>query len=322
MESIVLDGWGCGQNWGEIEVRQPYKGIDVYVEILPRLPGAIREDLVADLGHYERARIAREWVEDGMVDGAIEHAEDMLDRYNMDASNREAIQAYIKKALVYFENAQALWNYWSRRFVPGKTPADPMKAPNMVHVAGSPHWMLTSRAYPGCTEEMSWPDLGLIPVTQLDGNYGGGRDFLDVACPHKHEILAHHSDANVYYDLVVAAIMNARCASEAAAAVGLFYKNRSRISGKIKTPTKSKTNLGSAINIYAPGGVKQGPGAYAPLQPGEPQPPIIGAPAPEPGPEEPQIPEGDTKAARAKKKDNTILIAAAAGAALLIFGRK
>lgn len=337
IDSPVVDDKNCGQDWSEIEIRQPYKSIDMYVEVLPQLNTYGIDGLGNAMG-AERAKITHEWVEKGIVDEVIDRAEALLEEYNMDSQNQNAIQGYIDNAIKYLERATEIWKWWDGEFVPYGTPWQP-KGPQghphyFVSVMESPHWPLSRHGARGCGSDPG--SLSTVPTSKLD--YVHPRplenapdiwpDFLTIRCPNNTEQVGHEHDANLYAELILSAIAHARCAAEAAAAVGIFYKNKARVSGKILAPKVSKfPSSGSKIYAPGPGGGLGGKGAgsYA-VQPGEPHPPIIEPPEGGvgggiPGPEEPHVPS-DTSKPTKKKKDNTLLIAGAAAVGLFLFGKK
>lgn len=325
--------WVCGRNWGEFEIRQPYKNIDVHSETVPALEGINRAALTTPDPVTSHAGVVHGWVESGELDEAIGHAESMLDKYSMDAKNRAAIQEYVDRAVLYMERADRLWEFWADHFAPSGTPwqshGEKGKTHYFVSVGEHPHWPLSYTAQPGCGGKV---DTGNIPVKDLPyvhsrpskGAPDTWPDFMAIRCPGERALKAHEEDAKIYIDLVVAAFENARCASEAAAAVGVFYKNRSRIAGQILKPDIPKTKYGAGVNIYAPSGETHGPGNYAPLQPDEPQPPQIRQP--DPAPEDPtpgEIPEIVPKpAATKKKKGNTGILLGAAAVGVFILSRR
>lgn len=277
----------CGHDWDiQVEIRAPYKTVDKHVNVLPiafHLFEAFSDDpdkaipiLVKD--DFEAALLEA-------IDGADELLENYEESGYMDAKNYTAINTMIKRARAYTSFAMKLKNFWRDSYNP-----DPGKGPR--------GWPLEQNLPGNDCDNKSAPETGeIFTLTE------GGPGSVTFVCPTDHDKENHESDRQVFKDLLEAAMLNARCAQEAAAAVGTYYRN--------KEEYESRPGSGMAIQ-YGPRPTEGMPKLKVvepPIPPTEPEerPPII-EPDAEPEPTAP------TK----KKKDNTLLIAGAAALGLMM----
>lgn len=368
----VLNGIGaCGSYWDFVEIRQPYKNIDKYVESLPKIISVGREDLDTDTA-TDRAKIIRHWVSiDGLTHDVISAAESMYEKYKriIDQKNSKAIKAHIDLAWKYANNAKKLWDWWANKYVSIRTPlfeeiditvsedSEWLKknyAAFLLHFGGwakknkdkkvplananyKIHWPLSEAKYAGCDQDYPYPNLGVA-------EYGANFKDVFVNCPESYEFDAHYHDAQLYCDLVIASVAHARCATEASAAVGILYKNKATVSGKIlptQGPGLTDSASGWVLATKKPSISDTGSGIYAPPSEPDSDAPIIEPPVTEDGAPESGIEEDDTipdigiegdgivepdtapeTKKVSKKKDNTMLIAGVAAVGLLLMMKK
>lgn len=280
----------CGADWDiNVEIRAPYKNVDKYLNVLPII-FAKYEALSGTLSDSLPIMVSRDF-QDALRD-AIDGATELLFDYNnagyMDSKNRSSIDAMIDKARKYFEYALALQNYWeSYSSDPGKGPVG---------------WRLEDElARDGC-EYKAAPEKGGIFTMTKDG-----AKTVNFTCPTDTDKDHHESDRQTFFKLMEAAMRTCRCAQEAAAAVGSYFRNKEHYD--------SQPGAGMGVQ-FAPkkAAPKMGVAQMMPIEPEE-----------EPEEEPPEIPEVEPEEeppppppAKKKKKDNTLLIAGAAALGLLM----
>ena len=282
----------CGADWDiPVEIRAPYKNVDKFVNMLPMVY-SLYEALSDDLETSLPIMVTSDF-RSAVID-AIDGAAEMLDEYNdagfMDGKNRSAIQKMIDRARSYVDHASKLKNYWKSEYSshPGKAP---------------PGWPLEQElAGNGCEYKAAPEKGGIFTFTQ------DGPGEVNFTCPTTTDKDNHEADRTTFFKLMEAAVRNARCAQEAAAAVGTYYRNKDSYDsqpggGAVKyAPKKAELpKMGVAKMPAIPP-----PGAGEP----EEEPPVIE--------EEPEEEPPPPPPAKKKKKDNTLLIAGAAALGLLM----
>jgi len=293
----------CGTSWhDQLEVRAPYKNTDKYLTVLPIMMEmgpyfttkstadhkGTEPDLEASLPSLVEQSVHNE-IKEG-IDGAQEWLDKYDDEGYIDSKNRSSIQGIINRARKYYDHARALQNYWKDSYQP-----DPSRGPR--------GWPLQNEHFgSGCDYKVA-PDEGGIFT------FGpGGAETVNFTCPTQTALDQHNEDRLKYFKLLKAALVNARCAQEAAAAVGTYFRNKEFYD---KQP-------GAGMSVkYAPKkkaipkmGVAKLVPETKPEPPPEPEPPVI--------PEVDEEPEPEPTAPAKKKKDNTMLIVGAAALGLLM----
>lgn len=267
----------CGTSWGSaVEIRAPYRGVDQYVSVLPIMQEMIPFPTKSSDLEAAVPNLGNKKFWDNILEG-IDGASEILDQYDsagyMDDKNRSAISRMIARSVKYYDHALALIKHWGNQ--------------TQFSPAG-------------------WPLAIMVPDYCDDLGVGKG------GCPTANDIADHESDQLLVFRLLLASIRNARCAQEAAASVGTYFRNKEAY----------KSQMGSGL------GLKYSPKRAAPKLVAA----QLGGASPEPDPGPPPVPgldegpedEGDgvdvgeTTAPKKKKKDNTILIAGAAALGLLL----
>jgi len=305
--SAALSNEKCGVNYHmPTEIRAPYKSTDKFTNMLPI---AYAETGIGnqnpDISYPEVKKTKFRVALKDAIDGAREILKNYNDDGYIDDKNRTAINKIIQRAEDYIKYAEDLEDWWEDGFRP-----DPDKP-----VFG---WPLDVDTMPGCGVGIYAPYKGQLEVSLPVQ----GKTMVEFTCPSEDQAKEHRADRLRYAQLLFAAMVNARCAQEAAASVGTYYRNKEfaeSISG------------GMVLQPKQPGeGPKPVPGIIITGMPGAGEPPATGEPPSiddeeptEADGEAPQIDDEETaKPLKKKKKSNTLLIAGAAAAGLLIFGRK
>lgn len=283
----------CGRDWHiNTEIRAPYKNVDKFVNVLPIIfadyaanDSNLNTSLPVLLGTDFRDKLK------DAINGAQELLENYDDSGYIDEKNRTAIQGLINRADMYRGKANSLRVYWKDQYV-----SDPGTGP-----VG---WLLEQElAGNGCDYKASPEKGGIFTFTE------DGPGEVKFTCPTDLAKDHHESDRQAYYDLMIAALINCRCAQEAAAAVGTYHRNKEHY--------ESQPGAGMGVQ-FAPkkAAPKMGIAQMMPIDPEEEpdvEPPEIPEVEPEEEPEEEPPPP-----AKKKKKDNTLLIAGAAALGLLM----
>lgn len=200
-----------------------------------------------------------------------------------DAANRNAIQDLIDRAKFYLGWARALWDYWANDWRPkvvGFTKRAGGRPPNLrtIERGLTVRWPLSAMSVnqisqPGwanpygqrCFAAIQASPTGVTPTITMDDT--PSQDWeIRVQCPTSEEITQHASDRQLFRDLAEAALLWARCAQEAAAAVGIYHRNRRDV---VLNPPPS--NSFAPLPPAPPVSIVEGIG---PLPPTLPPPPI------------------------------------------------
>jgi hypothetical protein len=272
----------CGTSYHtQYEVRAPYKGANKYSTVLPVAYGKIEigeGDIKSSLPAVSKESFHLALSE------AIKGASEILHEYDkggyIDDNNRAVILQLISRALKYQSQAKSIREWWEGSYQPDSG----------VDVYG---WPLTRDNVQGCNGFA--PDKGGVYT---------GNSVIEFTCPPAADKDLHDADGLAYQQLLYAAMLNARCAQEAAATVGIHNQNRESLEGS-----------GGGIGGLASGPTKKKPGGEITSE----VPPVSEHPE---GPEADTVPDSAATGSK-KKKDNTLLIVGAAGLGLLLMkGRK
>lgn len=275
----------CGSSYHiQYEVRAPYKSADKYSNVLPVAYSGTeigQNDIEASL-----EEVSKEGFHSALKDaikGALEILQDYSKDGYIDDANRAVIIKMVNRANNYQSQAKEIRDWWETKYQPDSA----------VAVYG---WPLTKDNVQGCT---SWaPNTGGVYV-----GGSGGATALEFTCPTTADRDLHDADRLAYQQLLYAAMLNARCAQEAAATVGTYNRNKEFLEG-----LSGGMGLAKAPPKKTPGGTittKVPPTSEHPEDP------------------EPEIDLEPETSKPKKKKDNTLLLAGAAGLGLLILkGRK
>jgi hypothetical protein len=268
----------CGSSYHiTYEVSSPYKSVQKYSDVLPVAYGE------TSIGHGDIDESLPAVMKDSFhsaLKKAITGASEILHSYDKDGyiddTNKAVIIKMINRAVSYMNDAKRIRDWWTGTYQPDSE----------VPVYG---WPLDEDNVRGCDEFA--PAKGGVYVG------GEGASVVEFTCPTIEDKAWHDADKMSYQQLLYASILNARCAQEAAATVGIhnqnkeFYDSRPGGMGLAQAPAKAVMGLASA------------------------PPPSTG----DPDEQEPE-PEQEQEASKPKKKkDNTLLIVGAAAAALLLF---
>jgi hypothetical protein len=210
----------------------------------------------------------------------------------IDAANTSAIEAIIARAEKYRKTAAEIAEYWK-------------------------YYHTSSKAIGLWPLELEKPKYNC----QTNGGkiqYVSNLGTMEIVCPSPIDEFIHNKDREMFRDLMLAALYNARCAQEGAAAVGVYYQNKkvadARPSGKkdlLYSPNKVSrpptSSLGAKGLLYNPQKAKPAPD----LEEGAPN---LGEELVE---EEAATVDGESgtttvESSTPKKKDNTIMIVGAA----------
>lgn len=270
----------CGSSWDKpFEIRAPYKSTDKYSNVLP-LIYVDRE--VASHHTEESLPIVMSTEFRGALNNAIVGALEILENYDsdgyIDAVNKEAIIELIERAGKYVERANKIRKWWEDEYRPATTKP----------VYG---WPLEDDRMPGC--------LGFSPSV---GTRWMVNQDIEFPCPTTQDRDNHDEDRAAYHNHLIAAMVNVRCAQEAAAAVGTYNRNKEfaeSASGGMKLMSaKLKPSIKGTISATAVGD-----------DPDEPDEPTVEA-------------ELEPTATTTKKKGSGALLLGAAALGLLMMGKK
>ncbi len=289
----------CGADWNiQTEIRSPYKGVDRFVNTLPVIFGDMAaltfmsegyENVAPNLNTSIPILVGNSFRE--KLAEAIQGARELLDNYDdegyIDSKNRSAIKAMIDKASKYLAKANEFRLYWKDDYN-----SDPGKGP-----LGWP--LEIEKALHGCEFKQA-PDKGEFYTMTKDG-----AKTVSFACPTEQEKSQHEDDRFRYFRLMEAALFNCRCAQEAAAAVGTYFRNKEYFDSragagttvKYVPPTKEARIKFERATVIPEVELE---GELPPMIPEDPEEEVAPAPA------------------KKKKKGNTILLAAAAGLGLMM----
>lgn len=208
-DSPIGKGSQCGSSWhSRVEVRAPYKSTDKYVNALP----LISERMEATSPNLDKSLpilLSNEFkLElDKAIDGAMEIFTSYKDDGYLDKKNKDTIAELIDRSKSYFNKAKALQNYWDNEYN-----SDPGKGP--------PGWPLINKYYGHECNGKVAPEKGSFLTMSP------GAKVVEFVCPTQQIKDFHTQDRETFRDLMVAALLNCRCAQEAAAAVGTFNRNK------------------------------------------------------------------------------------------------
>ncbi|MHC4431045.1 MAG: hypothetical protein ACYTBS_04325, partial [Planctomycetota bacterium] len=204
----------CGGDWHiPHEIRAPYKTTDKYVNVLPAIygdfgiqadksnPGAVRSAVDKMTGSSFQTSLKN------AVKGAKELLQNYYEDGYIDLTNRNAIRAMITRSETYIERAAAIRKWWEESYRPDQDKP----------VYG---WPLQSENMNGCPG--FYPTKGSV-FTMVPGQ---GSTTVEFNCPTLDDKQKHEDDAYAYQQFLYAALINIRCAQEAAAAVGTFNRNK------------------------------------------------------------------------------------------------
>jgi hypothetical protein len=200
----------------------------------------------------------------------------------VDPKNLQAIQHLIDRATYYGTLGTQLWNYWAKEYQPKvlKEYDTPGREWGIDYIQTQmPHWPLDqTRSYAMVFCSTAEPGE---EVTASSPSWKA-----KVECPNLIVESMHSGDAQLFEELMRAAMIWARCAEEAAGVVGLHYLN--------KDLWESQQGPGGLVFAPDGGGTPppDGPGIVDPgaPPPPPPEPPVIGdfdPPAPVPPDGEP-----------------------------------
>ena len=279
----------CGSSYHtQYEVRSPYKSTNKYSTTLPVAYGETEigiGDIKDSLPAISKASFL------SALKAAIQGASEILQDYGkdgfIDATNKAVIIELINRAVSYMNNARKIREWWEGKYQPDSE----------VEVYG---WQLTKDNVQGCN--------GFAPEK---GGVYNGNSVTEFTCPTTADRDLHDADRQAYQQLLYAAMLNARCAQEAAATVGIYNKNK-------KYLESGSGGLGLAT-VVPPKKAPIGKLATGPVPPPTDHPDDPGSPPAD------TVPPDDATATSTpkKKKDNTMLLVGAAGLGLLIMkGRK
>ena len=332
-----IDGL-CGTSYyDEIEVRVPYGGIDKYINRLPAYPLEIflarKPDKMEDPEFKQQLDYTLQLEVLNKIDDIIDDAADLRSAYAgdglMDQENSSAISKLLNEARDHLNKAKKLKSHWSKAWISSDLPKG---------------WPLDRQWFNDqCIDRFAPETFEVFTMTPQ------GAQTTEVVCPEKDLYRDHQADRLLYVDLVRSALLKARCAQEAAAAVGTYNRNKKEYEKGMKGSAAKRlqmmqgapsepldpidaTRLG--ISIVGPGDgppPPTDPPGTTPFpmpQPGDP-PPMGGGfddedGLPEPEPEDEEEEEEAPAPKRSKKKGggSGLLIAGAAVLGLLAFSGK
>ena len=269
----------------QYEVRAPYKGVDKYSNVLPVAYGKL-EISESDLSK-SMPEISKTAFKDALK-AAIQGAGEIAHGYRADGyiddANNKVIWDLINLASKYSKQADEISKWWETEYSP-----DPDK-----EIYG---WSIQDEKMRGCPYLA--PNKGSLYM-----DIGNGAEMVDFTCPTEADKINHDKDRSAYQQLLLAALMNARCAQEAAATVGTYSRNKevfdSVSGGRGLSNAPKRTGKSITANV----------------------PPKSSQPEEETDPETDTSEEMDTSEKPKKKKDNTILLAAAGILGLLMMKGK
>ena len=308
----------CGSTFHmKQEVRAPYKGVDKYINVLPVVIGdlTIMSSIASEFDNV--LDLAMSFSVINAIHTAIDDAREMKDQYRKDgyieSKNNATIGQMIVRAEDYIKKARRIRDFWDDAYVGQNLPQG---------------WPLDVKWYSNCEDKFAPDTIEVLTMTDE------GPKMQEVTCPKKEYYDDHEADRILYVQLIQSALLNARCAQEAAAAVGTYNRNKEEYQKTVGAKQKK-------LQQAAPSGPSPDPidstrlavmsTSPMPIEPGD-EPPIEDAPPIEDEPpvvddedEEGGLPEpdeGEAKPVAKKKKDNTILIVGAAALGFLMLGRK
>ena len=190
----------------------------------------------------------------------------------IDPKNLQAIQHLIDRATYYGSLGTQLWNYWANEYQPTviKEYDTPGREWGTAYIQTQmPHWPLDKTR----TQAMMFC-LGADAGDEVTATTESWK--AKVACPNAIVESMHSGDAQLFEELMRAAMIWARCAEEAAGVVGLHYLNKDLW----------EAQQGPGLK-FAPAGdaPPDGPGILDPgaPPPPPPEPPPVGEFEPDPG---------------------------------------
>jgi len=279
----------CGTNYHiPFEIRAPFKSTDKYSTTLPI---AWSETSIGSVNISDSLPVALKGSFHVALKAAIEGAREILGKFDdegyIDTANRTKINQMLARSEEYIQRAKEIREWWDEQYRP-----DP-DAP----IYG---WPLSEDNVDGCQ--------GFAP--SKGGAYvslpGQGMTNIEFTCPTPEDAEKHDADRESYRGFLYAALVTARCAQEAAAAVGTFNRNK-----------EYAEQLSGGMVLAQGAGGGSSPGKT--LATGNPPKSRPEDPSEDGEPEVEVTPESKPK----KKKDNTLLMVGAAGLGfLLLKGRR
>jgi hypothetical protein len=258
------------------------------------------------------------------IEDLIDDAADLRSAYGgdglIDQENSSAISKLITEARDHLKKAKKLKSHWSKAWISSDLPKG---------------WPLENQWYNDKCEDRFAPE-----TFQSFTMTPQGAQTTEVVCPKEDLYRDHQADRLLYVDLVRSALLKARCAQEAAAAVGTYHRNKKEYEKGMKGSAATRLQMGMSDGVvdahqlgiaprepgpgYIPGiGIGNG-GSDDPFdmpQPGEP-PSMGGEIDDEDGLPEPDEEEAPKKKSKKKSGGSGLLIAGAAVLGLLAFSGK
>jgi len=297
----------CGVSWNDpVRVRVPFRNIDKYeVHLAPFGDMEIMPDPMGDPDFIKTSRAVKKRLDDGSIGEFVYSAREMLEGYKkeglIDPKNYGIIDALIKRAGKYIDNGKRLWSYWATEyFTPNSHyvvdgwPLDKMDIFEGVVPAVSS--LCGSKRAPETVDHEFWNE---------SKGARGDWDIIKIGCPSAIDAHTHAGDRELFCRFGLAAVINARCAQEAATAVGIYNRNKKM---QVGLGVKARVSERPEIGALAAKMAKEKEFDPGLITPAEAVPPEL----PELKPEEP----------KPKKKDNTMLIVGAAALGILAVSKK
>jgi len=334
----------CGSSYyDEVEVRVPYGGIDKYANRLPAYALEIflarKPDNMEDPEFKQQLDYTLQLEVLNKIEDLIDDAADLRSAYAgdglIDQKNNAAIGKLLNEARDHLKKAKKLKSHWSKAWISSDLPKG---------------WPLENQWYNDKCENRFAPDtFEIFTMTPQ------GAQTSEQVCPEESIYRDHQADRLLYVDLVRSALLKARCAQEAAAAVGTYHRNKREYEKGMKSSAATRLQMqgGSSSeplepSIDASGLIGRVPGGAEPPPAGEDGTddgfPFPGFPGEPPdmgggleGDDDEGLPEPDdegvtgadedsatSKPKKSKKKSggSGLLIAGAAVLGLLAFGGK
>lgn len=250
----------CGESFAQnVRVRVPYRDMSAYEAQLPPIMSAMPVEGAA-LSQIEAAIELAQATIDGrnpdvpaqLILGGTTHEQgDLL--VVVDRPNYDAIRHLLDRARYFLGRAQTLWDWWANDWRPeiqriiDQRPGAPMSIPEARERLAI-RWPL-DRTIADMTKDVAGEQgrYGAACAQATPGEWAGqddapqalpgGEPWVDlsttpvpgmataVRCPSNTDRHLHAADRELYRRLAGAALMWARCAQEAAYAVGLYRLN-------------------------------------------------------------------------------------------------
>lgn len=331
----------CGAKYyDEIIVRAPYMNTNRHARKLTAYPVEItfgNKPPSMDSPEFDKQlKYALEKSTLNLIDEVINDAYDMLTEYVtggfIDSKNITAIDNLISEARSQITKAKKIDNHWRNYWIsPQVTKGWPLEN----------QWLNDN-----CENRFAPDTYEAFTMTPQ------GAKMTEQTCPAESVYWDHQKDRLLYVDLVRGALLRARCAQEAAAAVGTYHRNKKEYEKEMKVSAATRLQMrggsssgtleppldASGLVGLIPGDAEPPPADGAddgfpfPGYPGEP--PGMGGGLeeddeglPEPDDEDITSADGDSSTSKSKKSKKKgggsgLLIAGAAVLGLLAFGGK